>query len=83
MKKLENIIAENLLRFGVKNLSESNKEIIKKINEQEEEPGTVTKKKSIGFNTTGGERNRNWVRGKDRKDAMGGITYTVTKEKDE
>jgi hypothetical protein len=83
MKKLENIIAENLLRFGVKNLSESNKEIIKKINEQEEEePGTVTKKKSIGFNTTGGERNRNWVRGKDRKDAMGGITYTVTKEKD-
>jgi len=79
MKKLENIIAENLLRFGVKNLSENDEQRIKKLSEQEEEPGTVTKTKSIGFKT---DYDRNKVRGVGKGGAMGGVTYQVTKEKD-
>jgi hypothetical protein len=89
MKKLEQIIAENILRFFPKNLSESDKELIKNLSEQEEPPsgfvgygaddGTQTKSKSIGFAT---DRGRNRVRGKERGDVRGGINYSVTKEKD-
>lgn len=78
MKKLEQIIAENMLRFGSKNLSESDKKIINNLNEQEEDP-TVTKSKSIGFKT---EPRRNRMRGVQKGGAIGGATYTVTKEKD-
>lgn len=79
MKKLEQIIAENLLRFGVKNLSESNKKTINNLSEQEEDPATVTKSKSIGFQT---QPQRNRMRGVQKGGAIGGATYTVTKEKD-
>jgi len=49
------------------------------LSEQEEDPATVTKSKSIGFQT---EPRRNRVRGVQKGGAIGGATYTVTKEKD-
>lgn len=79
MKKLEQIIVENILRFGSKNLSNDNIDFIKNLNEQEEEPGTVTKSRGIGFQTPG---TRNKIRGVQKGGAIGGINYTVTKEKD-
>jgi len=83
MKKLENIIAENLLRFGVKNLSEDITKQIKHVSEQIEggpdDDPTVTKTKSIGFKA---EPDRNRVRGKARGTVQGGIDYSVTKEND-
>ena len=84
MKKLEHLIAENLLRFGVKNLTESAETQIKQLSEQieggpDEEDPTVTKSKSIGFKT---DRQRNRVRGKEKGQMVGGIDYSVTKEND-
>ena len=84
MKKLEQLIAENLLRFGVKNLSDDVEKQIKQISEQieggpDEEDPTVTKGKSIGFQT---DRQRNRVRGKSKGQMVGGIDYSVTKEND-
>lgn len=83
MKKLQQIIAENMLRFGSKNLSENNVDAIKKLNEQQEDgpgdDGTVTKSKGVGFQTPG---RRNRMRGVSKGGAIGGINYTVTKEKD-
>ena len=84
MKKLEQLIAENLLRFGVKNLSDDVEKQIKQISEQieggpDEEDPTVTKGKSIGFQT---DRQRNRVRGKAKGQMAGGIDYSVTKEND-
>ena len=79
MKKLEQLIVENLLRFGVKNLSESNKKNINNLREQEEDPATVTKSRSVGFQT---DPRQNRARGVQKGGAIGGATYTVTKEKD-
>jgi hypothetical protein len=79
MKKLENIIAENLLRFGVKNLTSKTENQIKRLSEQEEDPTTVTKSRGVGFKT---EPNRNRVRGVQKGGVRAGVDYSVTKEND-
>lgn len=83
MKKIQNIIAENLIRFGAKNLSKEAEEHLKQLSEQIEggpdDDPTVTKSKSVGFKT---DPKRNRVRGVQRGSVIGGIDYSVTKEQD-
>lgn len=78
MKK--NILAENMLRFGVKNLTE---EQIKKLQEQQEDPEepTTTTKRSISINTTGKQNFLQKILNRQRGGFMGGISYTKIKEK--
>jgi hypothetical protein len=73
---LKRILKENLLRFGVKNLSEEQK--IKLQEQDPEDDGVETKSGGIGIRK---RRTHNRMAGIQRGGFMGGISYDLTREK--